>query len=129
MPDIALQHPTLDKIFKEFDVDSNGRIDAAELKELAAKLGQAWSDEHATSVLAEIDEDGGGTIDMEEFKRWFLSQDQSGGGGGGSGLFEAVKSQVLAAQDALEKEIDDFFSSDEEVDVGLLEAQEWANES
>ena len=50
----------LRETFKIFDKDSNGYINASELKELMEKLGEKLSDEEIEKMIAEadLDEDG-----------------------------------------------------------------------
>ena len=63
-----------DKIFHAFDVDGNGRIDAAEVVALASRLGQRWTSQQTVAVMNEMDSDGGGTVDAAEFKAWFFGR-------------------------------------------------------
>ena len=63
-----------DKIFHAFDVDRNGRIDSAELGDLASRLGQRWTSQQTVAVMNEMDSDGGGTVDAAEFKAWFFGR-------------------------------------------------------
>ena len=42
----------------------NGTLDATELQDLAYVLGMVWSDEQTAQVLATIDTDGSGTVDL-----------------------------------------------------------------
>jgi hypothetical protein len=63
-----------DKIFHAFNVDGNGRIDAAEIEALASRLGQRWTSQQTVAVMNEMNSDGGGTVDAAEFKAWFFGR-------------------------------------------------------
>ncbi|KAL7465256.1 hypothetical protein ACHAXS_005584 [Conticribra weissflogii] len=54
--------------FRVFDEDGNGTISRAELKKLMKNLGQALSDAELDAMMDEVDTDGNGEIDFEEFK-------------------------------------------------------------
>ena len=61
--------PQVDKAFREFDLDNNGRIDANELREALRRLGMTTSGAQAREVLAKYDTqaaDGG--LDVHEFE-------------------------------------------------------------
>ncbi|KAM9391943.1 calcium-binding protein 5b [Pholidichthys leucotaenia] len=56
--------------FKEFDVDGDGSITCDELKHAMEKLmGTHTSKNEADAVLKEVDGNGDGTVDFEEFVR------------------------------------------------------------
>jgi Ca2+-binding EF-hand superfamily protein len=57
--------------FKQIDQDGSGLLDRGEFKELLIKLGRAVDDEAVDSIMHEIDADGGGEIDVEEFLLWW----------------------------------------------------------
>jgi len=84
------------------DVDGSGEIDKGELKGLAKMLGMQMSDKDLVTALPlirshrnnvdqhfvaraqdaameEMDDDGSGEVDFEEFAEWWTSQ-QAGGG-------------------------------------------------
>lgn len=61
------------KAFNKFDKDGNGTIDAAELNELSASLGQPLNDEQLKSALKDLDMNGDGVIDHKEFARWYFT--------------------------------------------------------
>ena len=101
---------SLDKIFKEFDVDGNDQIDAAEVKKKAAKgrglwPGTSWSvTGTAGDVVEEIDGDKDGMIEKGELNQWYISHEQIAAGvlpvssGHAEPLFEAVKSHVKTSE-------------------------------
>lgn len=53
--------------FQVFDVNGDGQTSKQELKDLMGKFGQHLSDEELTAVMSEVDTDGSGEIDFEEF--------------------------------------------------------------
>jgi len=59
--------------FKKFDKDGSGEIDREELGELSAELGHTLTAEQINDALIDLDINGDGVIDLEEFKRWFFS--------------------------------------------------------
>ena len=66
---------TFDKLLREtfdmYDADGSGDIDQSELKTLMAQLGFDLSDEELSNMVAEVDVDGNGEIDFEEFVQLF----------------------------------------------------------
>ena len=50
-----------------FDKDGGGSIDAGELKELLASVGQMPTDAELAGMIAAVDADGTGDIDFTEF--------------------------------------------------------------
>ena len=85
-------------MFKEVDVDGNGLLDPEELKQLTSKLGLDLTEDQVTKVMAEIDADGSGEVDFEEFFDWYVDQkDKKGGlldsaGEGLKGFFTGMSS-------------------------------------
>jgi calmodulin len=53
--------------FKLFDADGNGHIDAKELQEVLQKIGIEATLEQAQEMIAEVDKDKNGTIELPEF--------------------------------------------------------------
>jgi len=53
--------------FAVFDKDGDGVITAKELGEVMRSLGHAPTDLELQDVMNEVDKDGGGTIDLDEF--------------------------------------------------------------
>jgi len=66
---------TFDKLLREtfdmYDADGSGDIDQSELKTLMAQLGFDLSGEELSNMVAEVDVDGNGEIDFEEFVQLF----------------------------------------------------------
>lgn len=59
----------LKEAFKAFDADGDGTTSKDELKKILAKFGQTLTDAELDAVMAEVDTDGDGEIDYNEFKR------------------------------------------------------------
>ena len=55
--------------FKVFDVNGDGKISFAELKQALGKLGEKNDDETVNQMLKEADLNGDGEIGFEEFKK------------------------------------------------------------
>jgi calmodulin len=49
--------------FKVFDLDSNGVISAAELRQVMNSLGEKLTDAEIDLIMSEVDHDRNGTID------------------------------------------------------------------
>ena len=68
--DHILINNNLDVAFKAFDIDGSGKITVAELKEI---LGVAEDTDHAIDeLLRNVDENGDGDIDINEFKEMMI---------------------------------------------------------
>jgi len=59
--------------FAEFDKDNSGAIDKAELQELSKKLGNELKEADVETALKDLDLNGDGVIDIDEFARWYFS--------------------------------------------------------
>ncbi|PSK93607.1 calmodulin [Murinocardiopsis flavida] len=59
--------------FDLVDSDDDGRISAAELRELMSALGNEISAERADEAVSAADSDGDGRISLEEFA-WFMRE-------------------------------------------------------
>jgi Ca2+-binding EF-hand superfamily protein len=53
--------------FKLFDKDNGGSIDVDELKDALESLGQIVTEESVQELVDEVDEDGSGEIEFDEF--------------------------------------------------------------
>ncbi|CAD6447131.1 1f3d4e3a-b56d-4fd1-a0e1-481fe67ab24e [Sclerotinia trifoliorum] len=53
--------------FKVFDVDGSGTISPEEIYKLMASLGENLSEEEIKSMVKEVDKNGDGSIDYDEF--------------------------------------------------------------
>lgn len=57
--------------FRLYDVDGSGAIDASELQSLAYSLGELLTEEDTHRMIAEIDKDGDGLIQFNEWFSWW----------------------------------------------------------
>ncbi|XP_052196105.1 probable calcium-binding protein CML23 [Diospyros lotus] len=55
------------KVFNRFDANGDGKISAAEMTAVLGALGSGMSAEEVRGVMAEIDRDGDGFVDLREF--------------------------------------------------------------
>lgn len=58
--------------FRQVDVDGNDVIDREEFRNVINRLGKEVSDEELDRCFKELDENDDGTIDFEEFSKWYL---------------------------------------------------------
>jgi len=59
----------LREAFRVFDKKNTGTIDTNDLKVIFRALDPDMSDEEIEQIIAEVDEDGSGTVDFEEFMK------------------------------------------------------------
>ena len=59
--------------FAKYDKDGSGAIDKDELSAMSAELGNPLDDEQLETALKDLDLNGDGVVDIDEFKRWFFS--------------------------------------------------------
>ena len=85
----------LRQIFDRYDDDGSGEIDAEELGQIFAALGQPMEEAELLRLVEEIDEDGSGMIEFDEF----LQMVKSTGGGAAAVLRE----QAFGEMDAEER--------------------------
>ena len=72
----ALRH--CEELFNKYDADGGGSIDADELAALCYDMGMVFEDEaDKILVLSMLDTDGDGTVDMDEFKVWWMANKDS----------------------------------------------------
>ena len=77
----AGQTRKLQDAFTLFDTDGDGAIDATELKVAMRALGFApQEDGEIARMMADIDSDGSGTIDFDEFLQAMTAKAAEGGG-------------------------------------------------
>eukprot|EP01051_Picozoa_sp_SAG22_P023230 SAG22_NODE_5905_length_933_cov_1.426859_1_plen_110_part_10 len=67
-------------LFQEADADGSGGLDKDEVAALARNLGRPLSEQELDEAMAEMDEDGGGTVEFEEFYSWYEKQTGEGTG-------------------------------------------------
>ena len=57
----------IQETFRVFDIDGNGLISPAELKQALANLGDDLTDEEVEEMIREADIDGDGQVSFDEF--------------------------------------------------------------
>ena len=62
---------SLRRLFNQLDVDRNGTLDEHELVSLAAAGGKKLSRRQLAEAMAEMDADGSGSVEYEEFEKWW----------------------------------------------------------
>ncbi|XP_078313151.1 neo-calmodulin-like isoform X2 [Crassostrea virginica] len=60
--------------FRAFDADKSGYISAHELRTVMTNMGEKMTEEHIDGMISEIDSDGDGKINFEEFIRLVISR-------------------------------------------------------
>ena len=58
-------------LFQEADADGSGGLDRDEIRALARSLGNPLSEEELSVAMREMDEDGGGSVEFDEFLSWY----------------------------------------------------------
>ena len=58
-------------MFEEMDKDDSGALDAKEVAALCKDMGRKMTKEDLAAAMAEMDEDGGGEVEFEEFSHWW----------------------------------------------------------
>jgi Ca2+-binding EF-hand superfamily protein len=86
------------KAFALFDVSGNGSLEAAELDGIASHLGKQLTPAERADAFKELDEDGNGMINYEEFESWWLTKFSGE-------LVEGTKLAALIAQVADARQI------------------------
>ncbi|KAK6166817.1 hypothetical protein SNE40_023432 [Patella caerulea] len=66
-----LQRADLERAFEMIDQDKNRTLDAGELKKLFVTCGHKVSDDHIQSIIKQLDKDGDGQINFDEFLKLF----------------------------------------------------------
>ncbi|OIS96817.1 PREDICTED: probable calcium-binding protein CML25 [Nicotiana attenuata] len=57
----------LEQVFSKFDMNGDGKISSLELGFIMASLGNAVTEEESVNMIKEVDADGDGFIDLQEF--------------------------------------------------------------
>lgn len=69
--------PPLSRIlFDKYDADRSGSIGAAEFRHLLMDFGRYFGDEEIGFAVREIDRDGSGAIEYDEFVRWWSASER-----------------------------------------------------
>eukprot|EP01051_Picozoa_sp_SAG22_P005135 SAG22_NODE_297_length_12786_cov_3.360290_4_plen_2527_part_00 len=66
----------LQELFDRIDEDCNGTMDVAEFQQLTVDIGMALNTIELQSIWLELDADGSGEVEFEEFVQWFKGQNK-----------------------------------------------------
>ncbi|KAL8161145.1 hypothetical protein V2J09_012634 [Rumex salicifolius] len=66
----------MEKVFQKFDANGDGRISASELESLLRALGSETSQEEVSRMMSEMDKDGDGFIDLNEFAEFHRGSEE-----------------------------------------------------
>jgi Ca2+-binding EF-hand superfamily protein len=61
----------LEETFNEMDTSGDGALDKEEIGDVFKKMGVALSQDDLDQAMEEMDADGGGDVDFDEFKQWW----------------------------------------------------------
>jgi len=70
--------PLSQRIFVKYDTDQDGSIGVGELHALCLEMGVEMSPEQLEVAVKVMDSDGNGTIEFDEFEKWWNSEDRFG---------------------------------------------------
>ncbi|XP_065902396.1 uncharacterized protein [Dysidea avara] len=72
---VSQENRQLKTVFSIFDKDGDGYVSAIELRQLCRELGKDITEEQAQTMIAEVDQDGSGSLTYEDFKRLIHEDD------------------------------------------------------
>ena len=67
---------SLDRVkdaFDLFDTDQSGTVSASEFQQLCYEIGEVYSEKQVSAIIAQMDSDKNGEIDLEEFTVWWFT--------------------------------------------------------
>ena len=64
----------LKEAFRIYDKDSQGFITTATLKEILREIDTTLTEDDLDNIIDEVDEDGSGTLDFDEFQEMMMGQ-------------------------------------------------------
>ena len=76
-PDVDTLKRELKDAFRIYDKDGQGFITMDTLRALIAELLSPLTEEELDGIIAELDEDGSGTMDFDEFCEMMMSQPEN----------------------------------------------------
>jgi Ca2+-binding EF-hand superfamily protein len=86
--------PEVVQLWRKFDADNNGHLDVEEIKEVLDELGIMMTESEFRVFFDEVDRDGNGTVNQEEFAKAFFTSNL-GGAHVISGIRKAAASMKL----------------------------------
>ena len=105
------------RIFEGIDLDRSGELDRTEIRELGAQLGAEMTEEELQSAMDEMDADGNGEVDLDEFLNWWTGARSS----------QSTWARMIARKERQEKErewLQDLFDHIDEDGNGTLDLEE-----
>ena len=73
-PILPRQDPQgLAQLFAYIDTDGSGTLERGEIAEMSKELGCDLTERELDLAMAEMDEDGSGGVDIEEFSAWSVT--------------------------------------------------------
>lgn len=79
MGDAANPDKTLHAAFSVFDFDGSGTISAEEIREVMLEMGEPIEEGDISSVMGDIDSNGDGSVDYDEFAKVVTREMRDGG--------------------------------------------------
>jgi Ca2+-binding EF-hand superfamily protein len=77
-PILPRQDPNgLAQLFANIDIDGSGTLEREEIAEMTKELGNQLTQRELDLAMAEMDEDGSGGVDLEEFAAWLVTPQPS----------------------------------------------------
>ncbi len=58
-------------VWKSVDIDGGGTLDRDELRQVLKKMGKNLTEEQLDKTMRQVDEDGSGEVEFEEFETWW----------------------------------------------------------
>jgi calmodulin len=99
LPNPAKQQEAIARnTFKKFDKDGSGNLDVDELRALVVSLGARFTDQEMDEAMRELDADGSGEVDEQEFVSWWVNRTLNARAGGGLIAMKLKKLARKAAQ-------------------------------
>ncbi len=105
------------RIFEAIDLDRSGELDRGEIRELGAQLGAEMTEAELQSAMDEMDEDGNGEVDLDEFLAWWKNARSS----------DSTWARMIARRERQEKErewLNDLFDHIDADGGGTLDIEE-----
>lgn len=94
VPEEMTKRKNIYEIYRKFDADGSGGMDQNELKVLLDELKVPMTAEELEALFDELDEDGGGEIEFEEFYNWFQREAEKQRKKRPTGIVGIIKSAV-----------------------------------